>query len=71
MQYNKNMALNLHTIDPAELLPLPEVPEGYGAGDDEEKRVLQLVKEGLESGPAIPVDDAFIARLRSRISPKI
>jgi len=65
------MALNLHTIDPAELLPLPEVPEGYGARDDEEKRVLQLVREGLESGPVIPVDDVFIARLRSRISPKI
>ena len=67
------MALNLHTIDPTELLPLPEVPESesYGARDDEEKRVLQLVKEGLESGPVIPVDDAFIACLRSRITSKI
>jgi len=64
------MALNLHTIDPVELLPLPEVPESYGPRDDEEKRVLQLVKEGLESGPVVAVDDAFIARLRSRISVK-
>ncbi len=64
------MALNLHTIDPAELLPLPEVPESYGARDEEEKRVLELVKEGLESGPSILVDEAFFERLRSRISPK-
>ena len=64
------MALNLHTIDPVELLPLPEVPESYGARDEKDKRVLQLVTEGLDSGPTIPVDDAFFERLRSRISPK-
>lgn len=65
------MALNLHTIDPAELLPLPEVPESYGARNEEEEQILDLVKEGLESGPVISVDDAFFARLQSRIASKL
>lgn len=64
------MSLNLYTIDPAELLPLPEVPESYGPRNEEEVRVLELVKEGLESGSVVAVDDAFFDRLRSRISLK-
>jgi len=68
--YNDVMPLNLHKIDPAELAPIPDVPESYGPRNEEEERVLRLVREGLESGPAIPVDGAFFARLRSRISPK-
>lgn len=68
--YNGVMPLNLHEIDPAELAPIPDVPESYGPRNDEDEHVLKLVREGLESGPAIAVDDAFFARLRSRISLK-
>lgn len=63
--------LNLNAIDPAELAPIPEVPDSYGPRNEEDVRVLALVQEGLDSGPAIPVDAAFIERLRSRISLKL
>lgn len=61
------MALNLHTIDPKELLPLPEATENYSPNNEEEKRVLEQVKEGLESGAVIPVDEDFFKRLHSRV----
>lgn len=44
-------SLDLKSIDPAELLPLPEVPDSYGPRDEEERRVYALVKEALDSGP--------------------
>ena len=61
-------SLNLHAIDLAELMPLPEVPESYGPRNEEDQRVYELVKEGIESGPSIPMDDTFFDRLRARIA---
>lgn len=69
--YNSSMTFKLYARDLAEMLPMPEVPEQYGARNDEEQRVLQLVQDGLQSGAVIPVDDAFFARLQSRISQTI
>lgn len=44
-------SLDFKSIDPAELLPLPEVPDSYGPRDEEERRVYALVKEALDSSP--------------------
>jgi hypothetical protein len=44
-------SLDLQSIDPADLLPLPEVPDRFGPRDEEERRVYALVKEALDSGP--------------------
>lgn len=60
-------SLQLTSIDPAELLPLPETPESYGPRDQEEQRIYNLVKEALDSGPGktyATVAD-FIAELRA------
>ncbi|MDC8758429.1 hypothetical protein [Janthinobacterium fluminis] len=62
-------SLNLKAIDPAELMPLPEVPESYGPRNEEEKRVHALVKEALDSGPGktyASVSD-LVAELRAGI----
>ena len=59
--------LNLNAIDPADLMPIPDTPDSYGPRNEEDERVYALVMAGLNSGPAIPVDDAFFARLRARI----
>lgn len=64
------MPFKLHVRDLAEMLPMPDVPEQYGARNDEEQHILQLVQDGLQSGAAIPVDDAFFARLQARIPQK-
>jgi hypothetical protein len=64
------MTLNIYSIDPDKLHPAPAESADLRALNEEEKRVLNLVIEGLESGSAIPVDDAFFERLRSRFSPK-
>lgn len=64
------MPSKLYALDIAEMLPMPEIPEQYGARNDEEKRVLKLVQDGLQSGAPVPVDDAFFARLQARISQK-
>jgi len=56
-------ALNLKALDPAELMPLPDVPDRYGPRNEEEQRIYELVMEGLRSGPPIPVDDAFFHEL--------
>ncbi|HXA48568.1 MAG TPA: hypothetical protein VNW52_13115 [Burkholderiaceae bacterium] len=50
---------------------ISKLPKSHSVRGKEEQRVLQLVQEGLASGPAIPVDDALLARLRSHISPKL
>jgi hypothetical protein len=42
---------NLKSIDPAQLLPTPEVPESYGPRNDEDLHVHQLVQEALDAGP--------------------
>lgn len=62
-------SINLKSIDPAELMPLPEVPESYGPRNEEERRVYKLVKEALDSGPGktyASVAD-LIAELRAGI----
>ncbi|MBJ7313355.1 hypothetical protein H7U20_24605 [Rugamonas sp. CCM 8940] len=56
-------------MDPADLIPLPEVPDSYGPRDEEERRVHTLVKEALDSGPGknyASVAD-FLAELRAGI----
>jgi hypothetical protein len=62
-------SLQLKSLDPAELMPTPEVPESYGPRNEEELRIYNLVKEGLDSGPGktyASVAD-FIAELRANI----
>jgi hypothetical protein len=67
--YNGAMPIDLSTIDPAELLPLPEVPESCGPRNDEERRIFELVRKGIESGPGIeyPNAEAFAAEFRAQI----
>ncbi|WP_035057779.1 hypothetical protein [Andreprevotia chitinilytica] len=60
-------ALNLQALDPADLMPIPDVPESYGPRNEEDQRVYELVTAGIESGEPIPVDESFFARLRARI----
>lgn len=62
-------SLHLNAIDPAELMPLPELPESYGPRDDEELRIYNMVKEALDGGPGktyASVAD-FIAELSASI----
>jgi hypothetical protein len=62
-------ALNLQSIDPAELMPTPEVPESYGPRSEEEERVYALVKEALVAGPGKTYDTVadLIDELRAGI----
>ena len=62
-------ALNLKALDPAELMPLPDVPESYGPRNEEEQRIYDLVMEGIHSGPGTvyaTVDD-FMRALDARV----
>ncbi|MDY7549017.1 hypothetical protein QN360_16960 [Glaciimonas sp. CA11.2] len=61
-------AFNLTTINPVELDPIPDVPESYGPRNEEDRRVLTLMLEGMSSGPALPIDDAFFAELDAIVS---
>jgi len=63
-------ALNLKTIDPAELMPVPEVPESYGPRNDEDREVQALIQEALDSGPAQSYETVadFMEALRTRAS---
>jgi hypothetical protein len=60
--------MNLITIDPAELVPLPEVPVSFGPRNEEDERVLVLVKQGLASGVPTALDEAFFAELDAIIA---
>ena len=61
--------LNLKSIDPAQLMPIPEVPESYGPRNEEDMRVYVLVKEAIDSSRsntyATPAD--FLRSVRTRI----
>lgn len=61
--------LNLKALDPAELMPTPEVPESYGPRNEEERRIYTLVKEALDAGPGKTYDNVadLIAELRAGI----
>ncbi len=61
-------APDLTTIDPAEMAPVPDVPVSYGPRNKEEEMVLGLVRQGLASGPATPLDDLFFAELDAIIT---
>lgn len=61
-------ALNLNSLDPADLMPIPDVPDRYGPRDAEDERVYALVMEGLKSGDPIPLDDAFFRELDALIA---
>lgn len=67
--YNRDMpAFNLTAINPADLAPIPDVPDSYGPRNDEDRRVLALVQEGLASGKPVPLDDDFFAEIDAIIS---
>lgn len=65
-------AFNLKALDPADLMPLPEVPESYGPRSDEDREVCVLIQEAIDSGAgkqyATVADYAaeFRARLQNR-----
>lgn len=50
--------LDLKAINPAELAPIPEIPESYGPRNAEEKRILARVQEAL-AGEFSPLDDSL------------
>ncbi len=61
-------SLNLHAIDPAELMPLPEDPDTYGPRNEEERRIYQLIKESLDSPSKTYASVAdFIAEMRATL----
>lgn len=62
-------SLNLKALDPATLMPLPEVPESYGPRNEEDRRVYALVKEALDSGPGKKYDTVadFMRTLDARV----
>jgi len=62
-------SINLKALDPAELMPLPEVPESYGPRNEEDQEVYALIQEALASGPGkryASVAD-FAAEFRTRL----
>lgn len=63
-------ALKLTSIDPAQLMPTPEVPETYGPRNEEDVRVYKLVKEALDAGPGKKYDSVtdFMRALDARVS---
>jgi hypothetical protein len=61
-------SFNLTAIDPVELAPIPDVPESYGPRNEEDQHVLALIQQGISSGQALPVDDAFFAELDAIVS---
>ncbi len=70
-QYNWRMKpLNLANIAPADLMPLPEVPDRYGPRNADERRIYDRVKEGLDctSGKEYASVADFIAELRGKVA---
>lgn len=64
-------SLNLHTLDPAELMPLPDVPAQYGPRNEEEQRIYHLVKESFTaSGKTYQSAGDLIAELRASLTHK-
>jgi hypothetical protein len=61
------MTSQLPKRDPADLPSAPEAPDGVGVDTLNEKRIRELIEEGLASGPAVPADEAFFERLRRRV----
>lgn len=59
---------NYQALDPADLSPLPDVPDQYGPRDADEVQILQLVLEGLASGPGIPLEEV-LSELESVVRP--
>lgn len=59
--YNQPMQpLDLMALDPADLAPLPEVPESYGPRNAEERRILARVQAAL-AGEFVALDDSFFS----------
>ena len=57
---------NYKALDPAELAPVPDVPDRYGPRNEEDERVLALVRKGMASGPALPLAEV-LARIDAAI----
>ena len=66
-------SLNLSAIDPAELVPAPEVPESYGPRNEEERRIYERVKEALDCDEGETYDTVadLIDELRRGIPPQV
>ena len=43
-------SLDLKSLDPAQLMPTPEVPDSFGPRNQEDLRVYKLVKEAIDTG---------------------
>lgn len=65
-------SLNLNDIDPAELMPTPDVPESYGPRNAGETRIHELVSEALDAddGQVYETVDDLIDELRKGTQPK-
>lgn len=63
-------SLDLNSIDPAHLMPTPEVPDSYGPRNEDDVRVYKLVKEALDAGPGRKYDTVadFMLALDARMS---
>ena len=66
-------SLNLNAIDPAELMPSPEVPESYGPRNEEERRIYALIKEALDGDEGLSYEtvDDLIDELRKGNKPQV
>lgn len=62
-------SINLKSLDPAQLMPTPEIPESYGPRNGEDRRVYKLVKEALDAGPGKKYDTVadFMRTLDARV----
>ncbi|QDQ28118.1 hypothetical protein FNU76_18180 [Chitinimonas arctica] len=61
--------LKRKALDPAELIPLPEVPASNDPRDEEEQHIHDLVMEGLNSGTGQQYSNAaeFAAEFRAQL----
>lgn len=60
---------SLKSLDPAELMPLPDVPDSTGPRSEEEQRIYDLVMAGINSGPGkvYATVDEFAAEFRAQL----
>jgi hypothetical protein len=69
--YNRRMiSRNLKSLDSAQMMPTPEVPDSYGPRNEADVHVYNLVKDALDAGPGkkyATVAD-FMRTLDARVS---
>jgi hypothetical protein len=64
-------SLNPSDIDPAELVPTPDVPDSYGPRNEEERRIYDMLNEALDGdeGQSYETVADLIDELRSGLTP--